>query len=294
MTELLAVEAQVAKTGIAPVNSRNRKWRLGLTAGGTVAILVFVAVGAPLLAPDSPYTQNLHEIGLPPSWSSGHLLGTDALGRDVLSRVLYGGRPPVLIGVGSVLVALILGVGLGLIAGYRGGWWDSFLGRLADMQLSIPGIILAIFILAFLGTGLRNVVIVIALESWPVHYRVTRTVTISTRNRAYVEAARIAGLGRLAVLRRHILPSVLPSLAVTSTANFVTAVLTEASLSFLGLGIQPPTPDWGYMISDGRTLIVSAWWISIFPGIALFILLFSAQVLGDRLARAFSLQDVRS
>ncbi|SFF39509.1 peptide/nickel transport system permease protein [Actinacidiphila alni] len=291
MTETALADAALAERELSRVPVAHRTPTRMLLIAGPFVIVLLLAVVAPLLAPQSPYEQHLDAISLPPG--GGHRLGTDSLGRDVLSRVLYGGRPPALIGIAAVAVALTVGVLLGLMAGYRGGLADAVLSRVADMQLSVPGVVLAIFILTFLGGGLRNVVVVIALESWPLHYRVVRTLTIGTRNRAYVEAARTVGLGQLTILRRHILPAVLPSLAVTATSNFVMAVLTEASLSFLGLGVQPPTPDWGFMISDGRTLIVSAWWISVFPGIGLFLLLLAVQLYGDGLAKSLSLQSLR-
>lgn len=282
-------------TSLSASSQTKRSVRIARYLAFAPAILIVLAiVFAPLIAPYPPNEQNLQSMLLPPSLTSGHLFGTDEFGRDVFSRVLYGGRPPLLIGLAAVTAAVIVGVGLGSIAGYRGGKTDAVLSRVADIQLSVPGIIIALFILAMLGGGFVNVILVIALESWPLHYRISRSITQGLRNRAFLEAAQVFGLRTRQIVRRHFIPALLPVIAVTATANFVTAVLMEASLSFLGLGIQPPTADWGLMVSLGRNQIAAAWWITVFPGLALAALLFSAQLLGDRLAKDFSLEGVNT
>lgn len=282
-------------TSLASDRDRAARHRwLRYAAFAPAVIIITAIILAPLIAPYGPNEQNLDAISLAPSISDGHIFGTDGYGRDVFSRVLHGGRPPLLIGIGAVIVAVTVGVTLGIIAGFRGGRVDSLLGRIADIQLSVPGIILALFILAMLGGGFVNVIIVIALESWPLHFRVARSLTQGLRNRAFVEAAQVFGVRTRTIIRRHLIPALLPVIAVTATANFVLAALMEASLSFLGLGIQPPTADWGLMVSMGRTQIVSAWWVSAFAGLALFALLFSVQLLGDRLAKDFSLEGVNA
>jgi len=217
-----------------------------------------------------------------------HWFGTDIIGRDVLSRVLWGGIPPLIVGVGSVLIALVLGTAAGVVAGYGGGVVDGVLGRLADIQMSIPGLVLALLVLAIFGAGVSNLIFIIAIESWPLHFRVVRSHVLSVRKLAYVEAAELAGHTRFQIVRRHILPSTLPLLAVTATVNFSHAVLAEAGLSFLGIGIQPPTADWGMMVSEGQTQLSAAWWISVFPGLALFVVLLCAQLIGDWLAQRTS------
>ncbi|WP_214104095.1 ABC transporter permease [Acrocarpospora catenulata] len=267
---------------------RRQWWRYAAVA--PAALITLAIVFAPLLAPYPPNAQDLASMSQPPSLTDGHLFGTDLFGRDVFSRVLHGGRPPLLIGVLAVAAAVAVGVAFGVLAGFRGGRLDSVLARVADIQLSVPGIVIALFVLAMLGGGFVNVILVIALESWPLHFRVTRALAQGLRNRAFVEAARVFGLPTRTIITRHLVPALLPVIAVTATANFVTAVLMEASLSFLGLGIQPPTADWGLMVSLGRTQIASAWWVSVFSGLALAALLFSAQLLGDALAKRFSLE----
>lgn len=257
-----------------------------VVATAVFAAIVLAVILAPILSPYDPNQQDLTAILQAPS--SKHLLGTDVLGRDILSRVLWGGGPPLLVGTLSVLIALVVGVSLGLVAGYSGRMVDGVLSRLADIQMSIPGLVLALLVLALLGSSINNVILVIAIESWPLHFRISRSQVQMVRGEAYLEAARLAGLGRIELIGRHILPSTLPLLSVTGTFNFATAVLTEAALSFLGLGVQPPRADWGLMISDGQAQLSAAWWISVFPGISLLLLLLSVQVIGDWLAARFS------
>lgn len=275
----------------ASAESRDRtRRRQVLVAAIPLIVVVAVIVTAPLLTSIDPNAQNLNALSQPPTWVGPHPLGTDDLGRDMLARVLHGGLPPLAIGVASVLAAVVIGVSLGLYAGFRGGAVDHALGRLADLQMSIPGLVLALFIITFVGNGLRDVIIVIALESWPLHFRIVRSLTQSLRAREFVEAAYLNGRGTLAILTRHMIPGIAPALAVTATINFVAAVLAEASLSFLGIGVQAPQSDWGLMISTGRTQIASAWWISVFPGIALCILLLVAQLFGNRLSALVSME----
>jgi peptide/nickel transport system permease protein len=189
-----------------------------------------------------------------------------------------------------VVAAMLLGTALGLVAGYRQGGVDAVLSRLADIQMSIPGLVLALLILVLFGASITNLIIVIALESWTLHFRVVRSQVMTVRNLAFVEAARLAGISEPAIVVRHILPSALPILAVTGTANFSQALLMEAALSFLGIGVQPPTPDWGTMISEGQAQLASGWWVAMFPGLALVVVLLSAQIIGDWLADRFSVR----
>ncbi|MBM9468565.1 ABC transporter permease [Nakamurella leprariae] len=269
-----------------PGRTRARRPWGAMIAGAVFLIIVLGTVLAPLIAPYEPNQQNLRDMLEPPSGT--HWFGTDVLGYDIFTRVLHGGGPPLLVGVSAVLVAMIIGVIAGIAAGSRGGWLDNLLGRIADIQMSIPGLILALLVLVLFGTNLQNVIIVIAIESWPLHFRVVRSHVQSVSQHTYVEASRLAGMGWRRTMIRHIAPSALPLLAVTGTVNFAGAVLTEASLSYLGMGVQPPTADWGVMISDGQTQLGAAWWISVFPGSALLALLLSTQVIGDYLADRFS------
>jgi peptide/nickel transport system permease protein len=249
-------------------------------------IFALVAV-APVLGLN-PYQQDLAAMLQPPS--AANPFGTDMLGRDLLARVIWGGGPPILVGLLATLAAMVIGVTAGLWAGYRQGAADAFFGRLADIQMSIPGLILALLILALFGSNIFNLIVVIALETWPLHFRVVRSHVMATRNLSFVEAARLAGLRETGIVLRHIAPGTIPLLAVTGTANFSHAVLAEAGLSFLGIGVQPPAPDWGMMVAEGQTQLGDAWWMSIFPGLALVMVLLSVQIIGDWLADRFSVR----
>lgn len=249
--------------------------------------IVLTTVAAPLLGMD-PYGQDLVRMLVGPSRENP--FGTDLLGRDIFARVIWGGGPPLLVGFSAVLAAMLVGVTVGLWAGFRQGLVDAFFSRLADIQLSIPGLILALLILVLLGSSIFNLIIVIALESWPLHFRVVRSHVMAVRNLSFIEAARLAGVSERQIILRHIAPGAIPLLAVTGTANFSQAVLAEAGLSFLGIGVQPPTPDWGMMVAEGQSQLGAAWWVSIFPGAALVIVLLCAQIIGDWLADRFSVR----
>jgi peptide/nickel transport system permease protein len=252
-----------------------------------LATIVLATVCAPLLGLD-PLKQDLMGMLQPPS--AQHAFGTDLLGRDVLARVVWGGIPPLFVGFAATIIAVLLGLGLGLAAGYRQGFTDALLSRLADVQMSIPGLVLALLILVLFGPSITNLIVVIALESWTMHFRVVRSQVMAVRNLAYVEAARLAGISEVRIAFKHVLPSALPVLAVTGTANFSHALLMEAALSFLGIGVQPPTPDWGVMVSEGQAQLANAWWIAMFPGAALVAVMWCAQVVGDWLADKFSVR----
>lgn len=254
-----------------------------------LAVIVLAAVFAPYVAPHDPLEQDLMNILQPPFATAAHPLGTDFLGRDILSRIIYGAQPPLLVGAFSVLLALVIGVPLGILSGWRDGWVDTAVGRLADIQMSIPGLVLALLVLAMLGKYLFLVVLIIALESWPLHYRVVRAYVQTVRGNGYIEAAKLAGVGPVGITVRHLLPGVVPLLAVTATANVATAVLAEAALSYLGMGVVPPTPDWGSMVAEGQTQLSGAWWISVMPGLALIALLLSVQLIGNRISSGQSL-----
>lgn len=261
------------------------RFPIGLAlAGLMLGALVLAAVLAPWVAPHDPLHQDLMNFMVPPFRDWAHPLGTDFLGRDILSRVIWGARPPILVGTFSVLLALAIGVPLGILSGWREGWTDNVVGRIADVQMSIPGLVLALLILAMLGKNLALVTLVIALESWPLHYRVVRAYVQTARSNAYIEAARLAGVGPFGIMRRHYIPGVMPLLAVTATANLATAVLAQSALSYLGMGIAPPTPDLGLMVAEGQTQLAGAWWIAVMPGLALIALLLSVQVIGNALS----------
>jgi peptide/nickel transport system permease protein len=240
-----------------------------------VALLAVVAVAAPLLAPEDPIRQSLRGRLSPPTWEGtdrrAHLLGTDHLGRDVLSRVIYGSRVSLVIGFSSVLVGGILGSAAGLMAGFSGRRMDAIIMTLADAQLAFPFILLAIGIIAVLGPSFPTLVVVIGLSGWVSYARILRAQVLVVRSREFVEAIHALGGSFVRVVLRHVLPNVLSSIVVIATLELARAIVLEATLSFLGLGIQPPTPSWGGMVQEGREYLDSAWWISTFPGVVLMV-----------------------
>jgi peptide/nickel transport system permease protein len=255
---------------------RRRRWPLPiLAAAGFVGVLVLVAVAAPYLAPHDPERGSLRARLAKPTWEAAdgkaHPLGTDHLGRDVLSRVIFGTRVSLTVGFAAVAIGGLVGGLLGLVAGYRAGWLDEVIMTVADAQLAFPFILLAIGIIAVLGPSFPNLVVVVGLSGWVTYARVLRSQVLSLRRREFVDA--ILGLGGSVprVLLRHILPNVASTLMVIATLELARAIVLEATLSFLGLGIQPPTPSWGGMIQEGREYLDTAWWISIFPGAVLML-----------------------
>jgi len=238
-----------------------------------------------LVAPSSPVAQDLEGTLRPPLWSAGgtraHLLGTDHLGRDILSRVIYGARVSLLVGFAAVFVQGILGSLLGLVAGYYGGRLDRVIMRLADIQLAIPSLVLALAIVAVLGPSLRNLIIVLGITGWVVYCRVVRAQVLSIREQDFVEAARALGAPDRRILAAHVLPNATNAIVVIATLEVARMIIAEASLSFLGLGIQPPTPSWGGMVAEGRSYMTLAWWISAFPGLAIFLTALGINLLGD-------------
>ena len=270
----------------APVPSLPRR-RFPLKRWWPIAILavfVLTAICAPLLAPYDPNAQNLVGRLKPPgtvSRSFYYWLGSDELGRDLLSRIIYGTRVSLLVAVLSVLLSGACGTALGLIAGYRRGWVETAVMRIADVFLSIPAVLLAIITVAVLGPSLVNVVLVLALTRWPRYARVAHAQTLATTGMAYVENAVLSGGGNARILFRHILPNIAGTLIVVATLEFGLMVLFEAGLSFLGLGVQPPTASWGSMLSTGRNYVATAWWVATLPGLCLFVLVLTVNLTGD-------------
>jgi peptide/nickel transport system permease protein len=249
-------------------------------------LVILAAVAAPVIAPFNPVFQDLAARLSPPLQSSRagfHLLGTDALGRDILSRIIFGSRISLIIGIASVAVAGVLGVALGLVAGYARGRWDDLIMRLADIQLAIPFLVLALATVAVVGPSLFNLIVVLGVTGWVQYARIVRAETLSVSSREYVEAARVLGAAPVRLVVRHVLPNVLASVIVIGTLQISRMILFEASLSFLGLGVPPPTPTWGGMVADGRTYVDRAWWVSTLPGLAIFVVVLSVAILGDRL-----------
>jgi len=295
------LEAGALPVGVAgpslPASRRAwRRTRILLGSGGArlgTAILILVALCAIApgwLAPADPNEQNLLARFTRPASRSADgtlaVLGTDQLGRDILSRVVHGAKTSVLIGLSAVLVAGAVGTGLGLVAGMRGGPWDHAIMRLADMQFAFPFILLAITVIGVLGASVRNIILVVGLSNWCAYARVVRAETLATREKAFVDAARALGVPLASIVWRHVLPNVSASLIVVATFGVAGAILTEAGLSFLGLGVQPPTPSWGGMILDARPVLESGPWIGIFPGLLITLTVLSINLLGDALRDA--------
>lgn len=262
----------------------------GLVGLGVISVVVLLAAAAPLATPHSPAALNIANRLVPPAWSPGgstrHLLGTDHLGRDVLSRLAYGARVSLLVGLSAVAISGVVGVLLGLIAGYYRGWLDDAVMRLADFELAFPFILLAIAVLAVLGPGLEKVILVLGLTGWAQYCRLTRAQVLGLRETEFVEAARTIGASTTRILARHVLPNALAPVIVIASFSVASVIIAEASLSFLGLGIPPAVPSWGGMLSEGRAYIERAWWLVTFPGLALMLTVLSINVLGDALRDA--------
>lgn len=249
-----------------------------------LAVLALAALLAPWVAPQSPEAQNLLGRLRPPGTEVRgitYLLGSDELGRDLLSRLIYGAQVSLMVAALSVLVSGTIGTALGMIAAWSGGWTSTIIMRLVDIVLSVPAILLAIITVAILGPGFVNVIAVLAFTRWPRYARVAYGQTLGLMNLPYVRLSRFMGASTPRVLLRHILPNIIGPIMVVVTLEFGLMVLFEAGLSFLGLGVQPPTPSWGAILSAGRNYVTTAWWIAVFPGLFLFLLILSVNVLGD-------------
>ncbi|WP_046862505.1 ABC transporter permease [Microvirga massiliensis] len=255
-----------------------------MVALGIIVLIILVAIFAPLIAPYDPAQQSWSAVRKAPS--AAHWFGTDEVGRDILSRIIYGARASLSAGVISVAIAIAVGVPLGLLAGYVGGLLDGLISRLTDAMLACPFLILAIALAAFLGPSLGNAMIAIGITATPIFVRLTRGQVLSVRSEDYVEAARAIGNPHWRIAVRHILPNVLPQLLVQATLTIAAAVIAEASLSFLGLGQQPPAPSWGFMLNAAQRFLTNAPWMAVWPGLAIFITVLSFNLLGDGLRDA--------
>jgi peptide/nickel transport system permease protein len=264
-----------------------RLWRDNAALLGAAVIVAAVAGAgaAPALAPADPVKNDLLARLNPPMWVVGgdraHPLGTDTLGRDVLSRLLYGARVSLAVGVVAVVVAGAAGVAVGLVAGYYRGWVDDLLMRIGDIHLAFPVLLLGVALVSVLGASLANLVLVLAISSWVTYARIVRGETLSLRERDFVTAAHALGAADAYVIRRHILPNVWPPLIVVATFSVARTIIAEASLSFLGLGIPPPAPSWGAMLDEGRNYITTGWWLALFPGLAILVLVLGINLVGD-------------
>jgi peptide/nickel transport system permease protein len=268
-----------------------RLWRLkwGVVAAVVLLLIVGSAVFAPLVAPADPLSVDIRHRLAPPVWMQGtsaHLLGTDQIGRDLLSRIVYGGRISLLVGVAAVLVSTTIGVLLGLAAGYCGPRTDWTIMTLVNVMLTFPFVLLALSVIAVLGPSLVNMIIVLGMAGWPIYCRVIRAETLAMREREFVLAATTAGVSRRAILVRHVVPHVLPSVIVYATLGVATAIQLEAALSFVGIGIQPPDASWGNMISEGQSYLISSPWLVALPGGAIVLAMLGFSLLGDGLRDA--------
>jgi peptide/nickel transport system permease protein len=283
-----SADSPLAVAGAATAERRGRAFVHRLARGkGAIAglvilvLMVGVAIFAPLIAPDDPIQINpqhgLYSPGFP------YLFGTDQLGRDILSRVLFGARLSLVIGLISVGIASSVGILVGLIAGYYGGRVETVLMRIIDVMLAFPGILLALAIVSVLGPSLTNLMIAVGVAAIPTYARLTRGSVLTTKENLYIDAARVIGVPNHRIIARHIMPNVVAPLIVAATLGVGAAILSAAALSFLGLGSQPPTPEWGRMLSEGRQFLSSAWWISTFPGFAIMLTVLAINMIGDGL-----------
>ena len=259
----------------------------GAVGAVLLTVLLAAALGAPWVTPYDPAAQDLGATARPPSLTpvrgQVHLLGTDQLGRDILSRLLIGLRISLLVALMVVPLSTVLGLVTGLVTGYRGGWLDLALMRLVDAQLAIPTLLLMVAVVAVLGTGLLQIVMVLVIAGWPTYARVVRAEVLALRDREFVAAARAVGASDARILARHVLRNVLPTILVLATLQLPVVIILEASLSFLGLGIQPPTPSLGQMLGHSQEMVWRAWWMPTIPGVAITLLVLAFNLMGDRL-----------
>jgi peptide/nickel transport system permease protein len=288
----MSIPADVVRLPTSPPSPRFaalRALRLGelpVIPLGILAVIALVAVFANQLAPHNPEIGSLTARFKPPFWVAGgsteYLLGTDQLGRDVLSRLIFGARVSMVVGFTAVMFAGVVGTALGIISGYLGGWVDQVIMRLTDTWLALPALTFAIFLAAIVGPSMWNIVIILGLVYWTRYARVIRGEVLSLKEREFVRLAIVAGCSKLTIMRRHILPNVINSAVVLGTLMLGVVIITEATLSFLGVGVPPPEPAWGLMLSDGKQgLMVGYWWLTVFPGGCIMLMVLSANLLGD-------------
>ena len=265
--------------------ARDKKALVGMIA---LAILTLAAILAPVLTPYDPNAQDFDMIGAP-SWA--HPLGTDDLGRDLLSRLIHGGRISLFVGTSTVLMALLAGIVLGVSAGYYGGWLDTIIMRYIDLQWAFPNFIIAVYLVAVFGTGLSNVIIAISLAFIDDFARIARSMVLTIKEEQYIAAARTLGASDNRIMWRHILPNATAPIIVQATVSVSYAILAEAGLSFLGLGVQSSTPTWGLILADSRSFISRAWWLGVFPGLFIMITVLSINFLGDAMRDLFDVRE---
>jgi len=277
-----AIPTRVARRSTVRRMLRHR----GLVVGGLLmAAIVLLAIAAPVVAPYDPLEVDVQAVMAPPSVK--HLLGTDTLGRDLFSRVLFGGRISLLLGLIAVSISMVVGVLLGIVAGFLGGLVDELIMRFIDVLLAFPGLLLAMLTVFALGVSLTNAMIAVGISGIPLFARVTRGEVLAAKENLYVEAARALGAPEHAILWKHLLPNIIAPIIVIATLRIGTSIIFGASLSFLGLGAQAPTPEWGLMLSQGRGFIAVAWWMSFAPGLAIFLTVMASNLMGDGVRDVF-------
>jgi ABC-type dipeptide/oligopeptide/nickel transport system permease subunit len=287
---VLETQAAIPAAGAATRRvALRRLWRFkwGVAAAAVLVLIVGSAVFAPWLAPYSPVTVDIqHRLG-PPAWMEGgtraHLLGTDQIGRDLLSRMIYGGQVSLVIGVAAVLISSTIGVLLGLMAGYFSARVDWTIMTLVNVMLTFPFVLLALAVIAVLGPSLINMIIVLGVADWPLYARVIRAETLAIREREFVLAGRALGMSHLRIVFGQILPNLVSVIVVIATLQVARVIILESFLSFLGLGVQPPTPAWGNMLGEGRVYMLNSWWIAAFPGLAIFVTTLAINLMGNAL-----------
>ncbi|WP_100010182.1 ABC transporter permease [Lentibacillus sediminis] len=257
----------------------SRSWT-GMLGFGIIMLLLFLSIFGPWITPYDPMHAEFSK-GLLPPLTDGHLLGTDHLGRDIFSRIIMGARVSVIIGIATACIAGVIGTIVGIIAGYFRGWIDIVLMRLVDVQLSFPFIVLVLVINAIIGAGLRNIIISLAIGGWVIFARVIRSEVLALREKEFITSSIATGVSRLQILVKHILPNLFTPIIILASLQIGTYIIAEASISFLGFGVQPPTPAWGNMLNEGRDYIFSSWWLVTFPGIAIVITALGVNLFGD-------------
>jgi len=287
--EVAAALDRFADTPIEGTVALRRLWRLkwGLGAAAILFLIIASTVFASLLAPHDPLSVNIRLRLAPPAWLEGgavaHPLGTDQVGRDLLSRMIYGGRVSLVIGASAVLLSATIGVLLGLGAGYFGGRTDWMIMTLINVMLTFPFVLLALAVIAVLGSSLTNMIVVLGAAGWPIYARVIRAETLAIREREFVLAGRALGMSHARIVFRQIFPNLVSAIVVIATLQVAQVIILESFLSFLGLGIQPPTPAWGNMLGEGRVYMLNSWWIATFPGLAIFVTTLVINLIGNAL-----------
>ena len=285
MTE--SAQAARAAVPVAPAAARKRRVWLprrpaALVGLAILSLVVLAAIFAPLIAPHDPNDQDVARRLRPPFQAgSSYILGTDQVGRDVLSRIIFGTRVALLVGLSAVALSGAIGITLGLLSGFYGGWVDDLIGWVSNVELAFPFVLLAIAVVAVIGANLVNLIVVLSIVAWVTYARIVRAETLAVRDLEFVQAARTIGVGDVRILFRHILPNVLTPVIVIATFEVARMIVSEASLSFLGLGVEPRIPSWGSMLADGRQYLATAWWIATFPGLGIMLTVLAINLVGD-------------